>query len=65
MKRIALLSVFGVLLAVSGTAMADQTASTREQLACAEVGIAQGSPAFAQCVADLDGSLSQLQQLDR
>ncbi len=64
MTRIILLSAFGLLLAACGTAMADQTALTREQLACADVGIDQGSPAFAQCVANLDGSLWQLQQLD-
>jgi hypothetical protein len=62
--RIILISVFGVLLAACSTEMPAQTASTRERLACADVGIGRGSPAFAQCAATLDASLLDEQGLD-
>jgi hypothetical protein len=63
--RIIMISVFGALLAASSTVQAEPTNLAQERAACSDVGIDQGSPAFAQCVANLDGSLSQLQQLDR
>jgi hypothetical protein len=62
--RIILLSVFGVLLAACSTENANQVALTRERLACADVGIDRGNPAFAQCAANLDASLWDEQQLD-
>jgi hypothetical protein len=62
--RIILLSVFGVLLAACGTENAGQIALARERYACADVGIDRGV-AFGQCVASLDESLSDEQQLDR
>ena len=65
MTRIMLISVFGALLAACTTATADQTAFAQVSLACADVGIDPGTPAFNQCVANLDGSLAALQTLDR
>lgn len=65
MTRIILISSFGLLLTACTTVGSGRIDLAQERLACADVGIGQSSPAFAQCVADLDGSLSQQQQLDR
>jgi hypothetical protein len=63
--RILLTSVCGLFLAACSTENAAQTALTRERLACADVGIDSGSPAFGQCVANLDQSLWDEQRLER
>ena len=69
MSRIVLISSLAALLAASGTHCAnavqgaDQDASARYDLACADVGIDPGSAAFSQCVADLQYSLWALQNL--
>jgi hypothetical protein len=57
MSRIMLICFFATLLAACGTQSPGQTALAQERLACAEVGIDPGSPAFGQCVGDLDQSL--------
>ena len=63
MSRIILICSFAALLAVDGTQSANatesanQTAWAQARLACADVGIAPGSGAFGQCVADLYYSL--------
>jgi hypothetical protein len=59
-----LVSAFGLLLAAFGTANADQITLARERLACTDVGIDQRNPAFNQCVANLDASLWDQQQLN-
>ena len=57
MSRITLLCSLAALLMVSACANAsknaDQTSWAQSRLACAEVGIDPGSPAFGQCVLDL------------
>jgi|GEM_PF-2946532 len=69
MSRIILVSSFVVLLAGCGTPSADaiqsanQGAWAQASLACADVGIAPGSGAFSQCVADLHDSLWDVQNL--
>ena len=63
MSRTVLICSLAGLLAASGTLSANatesanQTAWAQARLACADVGIAPGSGAFGQCVADLYYSL--------
>ena len=63
MSRIILISSVAALLAGCGTQRADAIQSANQDtwahasLACAEVGIAPGSDAFSQCVADLHDSV--------
>jgi hypothetical protein len=57
MSRITLICFFAALLAACGTENHAQTALAQERLACANVGIDPASPAFGQCVGDLDLSL--------
>jgi hypothetical protein len=57
MSRIALICFCTALLAACGTESPTQTALAQERLACANVGIDPASPAFGQCVGDLDLSL--------
>jgi hypothetical protein len=63
MSRFAFLFSFAALLATGEIALADQPIQTKERLACAATGIDPASPAFAQCVVDLDQSLSQEQSI--
>lgn len=59
MSRIMLICSFAALLAASGVRSADatesanQTAWAQSHLACADIGIDPGSPAFDQCAFDL------------
>ena len=57
MSRIIAICPLAALLMVSACANAsknaDQTSWAQSRLACAEVGIDPGSPAFGQCVLDL------------
>lgn len=53
MSRFILTSTFAALLAACGTQSAGQSNWAQAGLACADVGIAPGSGAFGQCVADL------------
>jgi hypothetical protein len=62
MSRMILIGSFAALLAASTQSAdaiesANQTAWEQARLACADVGIAPGSGAFAQCVFDLYYSL--------
>lgn len=63
MSRIILISSFAALLAGCGTQSADviqradQDTWAHASLACADVGVAPGSDAFSQCVADLHDSV--------
>jgi hypothetical protein len=63
MSRIVLISSFAALLAGCSTQSADTIQSANQDtwahasLACADVGIAPGSDAFSQCVADLHNSV--------
>jgi hypothetical protein len=63
MSRFAFLFSFAALLATGEIALADQPILTKERLACAETGVDPASPAFSQCVADLDQSLGQRQSV--
>ena len=54
MSRITLICFFAALLAACGTESPAQTALAQERLACANIGIDPASPAFGQCVGDLD-----------
>jgi hypothetical protein len=63
MSRIAFFFSFAMLLATGGLAHADQPILAKERLACAEIGIDPSSPAFNQCVVDLDQSLDQVQSV--
>ncbi len=51
-RFLAILSIAPLVVACSGIALADQ-GQAKEQLACADIGIDHGSPAFSQCVSDL------------
>jgi hypothetical protein len=70
MSRIILISSVAALLAGCGTQSADaiQRADkdtwNKASLACAEVGIAPGSDAFSQCVADLHDSVWAARNLE-
>jgi hypothetical protein len=61
MSRIMLICSLAALLMGSGCANAiknaDQTDWGQARLACADIGIDPGSPAFGQCVSDLYHSL--------
>ncbi len=57
MSRTILMCSFAALLWSCGGASADQGGWAQARLACADVGIAPGSGAFGQCVADLYYSL--------
>jgi hypothetical protein len=63
MSRIMLICSLAALFAsgstqsASAVESANQTAWAQARLACADVGIAPGSGAFSQCVADLHHSL--------
>jgi hypothetical protein len=63
MSRTVLICSLAGLLAASGTLSANatesanQTAWAQARLACADVGIDPGSPAFGQCVFDLAQSV--------
>jgi hypothetical protein len=57
MSRIVLICSFAALLSSCGTVSAHQSDRAQARLACADVGIAPGSGAFGQCVADLYNSL--------
>ena len=69
MSRIILISSFAALLAGCGTQSADaiqradQDTWAHASLACADVGIAPGSDAFRQCVADLHDSVWAVRNL--
>jgi len=69
MSRLILISSFAALLAGCGTQSADAVQSAdrdtwaKASLACADVGIAPGSDAFSQCVADLHNSLWEVRNL--
>lgn len=70
MSRIILISSVAALLAGCGTQRADAIQSANQDtwahasLACAEVGIAPGSDAFSQCVADLHHSVWAAQNME-
>jgi hypothetical protein len=70
MSRIILISSFAALLAGCGTQSADAVRSADQDTwakasqACAEVGIAPGSDAFSQCVADLHDSVWEVRNLE-
>ena len=63
MSRIMLICALAALLAAGSTQSAsavesaNQTAWSQARLACADVGIDPGSPAFGQCVFDLAQSV--------
>jgi hypothetical protein len=63
MSRFAFLFSAAALLATGGIAFADQPTLIKERLACAETGIDPASPAFSQCVVDLDQALGQQQSV--
>ncbi|HEX3524548.1 MAG TPA: hypothetical protein VHT52_20965 [Stellaceae bacterium] len=70
MSRIILISSVAALLAGCGTQSADAVQSAdrdtwaHANLACADVGIAPGSDAFNQCVADLHDSVRAARNLE-
>ena len=70
MSRMILISSFAALLAACGTQSADAIQSgdrdtwSQATLACADVGIAPGSDAFRQCVADLHDSVWAARRLE-
>jgi hypothetical protein len=57
MSRMILMGSFAAALLASGTVSAHQSDWAQARLACADVGIDPGSPAFGQCVFDLYYSL--------
>ena len=70
MSRIILICSVAALLAGCGTQSADAIHSANQDtwahasLACADVGIAPGSDAFSQCVADLRDSVWEVRNLE-
>ncbi len=63
MSRIALTCCFAALLGSCGAPSVNKVDWEHARLACADVGIDQGSGAFNQCVANLYNPLWQTQNL--